>query len=47
MMTGSATVILPDGRLEVITLADIKEGMLLQVAAGEKIGADGIITQGV
>lgn len=46
MMTGFATVVHDGGRQEVIPLADIREGMVLQVAAGEKIGADGVIISG-
>ena len=47
MMTGFATLLHPDGKQEVIPLADIKEGMVLLVAAGEKIGADGEVLEGV
>lgn len=46
MMTGFATLIRDNGSLETIALSEIREGMTLQVAAGEKIGADGIIIQG-
>lgn len=46
MMTGTATVLHADGRQETIALAEIKEGMTLRVAAGEKIGADGEILSG-
>ncbi len=47
MMTGFATVLHDDGKKEIIPLADIKEGMLLLVAAGEKIGADGEVISGI
>ena len=47
MMTGFATVLREGGMQDVIPLSDIKEGMVLQVAAGEKIGADGVVLQGV
>lgn len=47
MMTGSATLLHPDGKRETIPLAEIKEGMTLLVAAGEKIGADGTVIHGV
>ncbi|MDX2095201.1 MAG: heavy metal translocating P-type ATPase [Alphaproteobacteria bacterium] len=47
MMTGFTTVLHADGSQEVLPLADIKEGMLLRVAAGEKIGADGVVTAGI
>ena len=47
MMTGFATVMNNDGLQQTIALADIKEGMVLQVAAGEKIGADGDIIHGM
>ncbi len=46
MMTGFATVLHGDGRTETIPLSDIQEGMMLRVAAGEKIGADGVVTFG-
>ncbi len=46
MMTGSATILLSDGTKETIPLSEIKEGMTLLVAAGEKIGADGLIIRG-
>jgi Cu2+-exporting ATPase len=36
----------PDGTQQTIPLADIKEGMTLLVAAGEKIGADGELIKG-
>jgi Cu2+-exporting ATPase len=47
MMTGFATVLHQDNRQETIPLSDIKEGMILLVAAGEKIGADGVMMSGV
>lgn len=47
MMQGFATRRHADGRQETIPLSEIKEGMELLVAAGEKIGADGTIQQGV
>lgn len=46
MMTGFATQLQEDGTQKVIPLAEIKEGMVLLVAAGEKIGADGEILTG-
>lgn len=46
MMQGEAMLITATGTQEKIALADIKQGMILQIAAGEKIGADGIIIQG-
>ena len=46
MMTGFASVIKTDGSQETIPLSEIKEGMVLLVAAGEKIGADGDILSG-
>lgn len=46
MMTGFATVLKDDGSQESIALSDIKEGMVLRIAAGEKIGADGILLTG-
>lgn len=47
MMVGFATCLHPNGRQERIRLADIKEGMELLISAGEKIGADGVVLQGV
>ncbi len=46
MMTGFATVLRDDGTQESIHLADITEGMVLTIAAGEKIGADGTLLSG-
>ena len=46
MMTGFATVLHNGGNQETIPLSDIKEGMVLSVAAGEKIGADGVVISG-
>ncbi len=46
MMAGFATVLHDDGRQEVIPLSEIKPGMRLRVAAGEKIGADGTVEEG-
>jgi len=45
-MTGNTTLLHPDGRQEIIPLSEIKESMVLLVAAGEKIGADGEIVEG-
>lgn len=45
MMTGFATI-LKDGKPETLPLSELKEGMTLLVAAGEKIGADGEIISG-
>ncbi len=47
MMTGFATQLHHDGTQETIPLSGIKEGMILLVAAGEKIGADGEVIEGV
>lgn len=46
MMTGFATILHEDGRQETIQLSEIKEGMILCIAVGEKIGADGVILSG-
>ncbi len=46
MMTGFATVLHAGNRQETIPLSEIKEGMILLIAAGEKIGADGVILSG-
>lgn len=46
MMTGFASVLHEGGKQESIPLSDIKEGMILLVAAGEKVGADGVVISG-
>lgn len=46
MMTGTATHLREDGTEETIALSAIEEGMVLRVAAGERIGADGEIIRG-
>lgn len=46
MMTGFATVLQDNNKQETIPLAEIKEGMVLLVSSGEKIGADGEIVKG-
>lgn len=46
MMTGFATVLHASGMHETIPLSEIQEGMVLLVAAGEKIGADGRVVSG-
>jgi len=47
MMVGTATQIMPDGSHHAVTSSDIREGMRLLVAAGEKVGADGVVLTGV
>ncbi len=47
MMQGFATVLHSDGRHERVALGNIETGMILVVAAGEKIGADGEVITGV
>lgn len=46
MMTGSATLITEEGKHTTIALADLQEGMTLLVAAGERVGADGVVLTG-
>ncbi|MDP9126719.1 MAG: cadmium-translocating P-type ATPase [Pseudomonadota bacterium] len=46
MMTGTATV-REDAQLRLIPIRELRPGMLLQVAAGEKIAADGIVETGI
>ncbi len=46
MMTGSATIIDKNGKTEIIPLSDVKEDMVLLVASGEKIAADGEVIEG-
>jgi Cu2+-exporting ATPase len=45
MMNGAARVLV-DGKIEIIPAAQLKENMVLMVASGEKIYADGIVTNG-
>lgn len=47
LMTGFATVLDQQGKSRVLPYQEIEEGMLLHVAAGEKIAADGIIESGM
>ena len=47
MMSGFATVINKSGKHKIIPVSEIKEKMILSVAAGEKIGADGEVIEGV
>lgn len=46
MMRGFATRLHTDGRRETIPLSEIAVGMMLEVAAGEKIGADAEVMSG-
>jgi Cu2+-exporting ATPase len=46
MMRGTATVLTPEGKQQVLTLRELEAGMTLLVATGEKIGADGVVTEG-
>lgn len=46
MLEGTATILV-DGKPQSIIIRDIKPGMTLLVAAGEKIAADGNVTKGV
>jgi Cu2+-exporting ATPase len=45
-LTGTATVLETDGSQRVIPVREVKEGMVLQVAMGEKIPADGVLREG-
>jgi Cu2+-exporting ATPase len=47
LMSGFATVLEKNGKTRLIPYKDIAEDMLLQVAAGEKIAADGVIESGL
>ncbi len=47
MLEGTATIINKDGKYINIPFKDVKEDMLLNVAAGEKIAADGIVEDGI
>lgn len=46
MRTGTATALLRDGSQQTLPISEIREGMTLLVATGEKIGADGDIITG-
>ncbi len=46
MMAGSATIIEADGTYRVLAIRDLAPGMTLQVAMGERIAADGLVTRG-
>lgn len=46
MMDGTAMRVLENGALEAIPFSKLAEGMVLQVAAGEKFGADGEVLTG-
>ncbi len=46
LMTGTATILREDGRPETLPMSDLKEGMTLLVAMGEKISADGEVIEG-
>lgn len=47
MMTGFSTVLKPDGSKETLPVGELAENMVLLVSAGEKIGADGDIIEGI
>ena len=45
MMSGTATVMV-DGQSQILPISDLQSGMVLQVAVGEKIAADGVVVEG-
>ncbi len=45
-LSGFATISLEDGKNQTIPITEIKEGMIVIVASGEKISADGVIISG-
>lgn len=45
MMNGTATIQTPNG-IMMIALSELQPGMLMRIAAGEKIGADGVVIEG-
>jgi len=45
MMAGSATIV-EDGQPRLLPIRELQSGMLLRVAAGEKIAADGVVESG-
>ncbi|TNE33112.1 MAG: heavy metal translocating P-type ATPase, partial [Alphaproteobacteria bacterium] len=47
LMSGFATVLEKNGKTRLLPYKDIAQDMLLQVAAGEKIAADGVIETGL
>jgi Cu2+-exporting ATPase len=46
LLSGSATIIDDEGKQQIVSIKTLAPGMHLAVAMGEKIAADGIITQG-
>ncbi len=46
LMAGAATVLDDDGRTRLLPVRELQAGMALQVAAGEKIAADGVVESG-
>ncbi len=47
LLASSFGRILEDGKIKVLATKDLREGMILLVAVGEKIAADGIIVDGI
>ncbi len=45
--TGGTAVVLEGGRSRLLPVAELQTGMELQIAAGERIAVDGVVTQGV
>ncbi len=46
MMQGSATIRTAEGNVHTLPLGELREGMVMLVAVGEKIGADGVVIAG-
>ena len=42
----AVTVVLPDGRLQALSPERVEPGMTVQVAAGERVGVDGVVVSG-
>ncbi len=46
MMAGSATVVESGGNRRILPIRELKSGMILQIAAGERVAADGVVEGG-
>lgn len=47
MMAGNAAIRTDEGQAKLVPIRDVRSGMLLLVAAGEKIAADGVVEKGL
>lgn len=46
LLSGSATIIGADGQYKVIPIRDLREGMIMQIAMGERLAADAVVLEG-